>query len=84
MVLAVGEDDDRPPFGVLLVVEGAGRRLQSPTEVSPAGLDQWMEIFRVVQGAEIWANHGPWLERTKPDPRAFLAWLITEAGERRG
>ena len=36
------------------------------TSVSPAGLDQWMEIFRVVQGAEIWANHGPWLERTKP------------------
>ena len=36
------------------------------TTVSPAGLDRWMEIFRVVQGAEIWANHGPWLEHTKP------------------
>ena len=34
--------------------------------VSPTGLDRWMEIFRVVQGAEIWANHGPWIEHTKP------------------
>ena len=36
------------------------------TTVSREGLDRWMEIFRVVQGAEIWANHGPWIEHTKP------------------
>ena len=24
--------------------------------VSPDGLDSWMDTFRVVQGAEIWAN----------------------------
>ena len=34
--------------------------------VSPGGLKGWMEIFRVVQGSEIWANHGPWIESTKP------------------
>jgi amidase len=34
--------------------------------VSPTGLKGWMEIFRVVQGSEIWANHGPWIESTKP------------------
>jgi amidase len=34
--------------------------------VSPSGLKGWMEIFRVVQGSEIWANHGPWIEGTKP------------------
>lgn len=34
--------------------------------VSPVGLEQWVEIFRVAQGAEIWANHGPWIEATKP------------------
>jgi amidase len=34
--------------------------------VSPVGLERWLEIFRVVQGAEIWANHGPWIEATKP------------------
>lgn len=34
--------------------------------VSDIGLDQWMEIFRTVQGSEIWANHGAWIEQTKP------------------
>jgi amidase len=34
--------------------------------VSPVGLDQWMEIFRTVQGSEIWANHGAWIEARKP------------------
>jgi amidase len=36
------------------------------TTVSPAGLDRWMQIFRVAQGAEIWTNHGAWIEHTKP------------------
>jgi amidase len=34
--------------------------------VSPAGLDSWFGIFRVLQGAEIWANHGAWIEEAKP------------------
>lgn len=34
--------------------------------VTDDGLDRWMEIFRVLQGAEIWANHGAWVERQKP------------------
>jgi amidase len=36
------------------------------TTVSREGLDRWMEVFRVAQGAEIWANHGPWIEHAKP------------------
>ncbi len=36
------------------------------TTVRPAGLDQWMQVFRVVQGAEIWSNLGQWIEQTKP------------------
>jgi amidase len=46
--------------------------------VNPEGLDRWMEVFRVVQGAEIWANHGPWIEHTRPRIGAAvserLAW----------
>lgn len=34
--------------------------------VSAEGLDAWMDIFRIVQGSEIWANHGAWIETTKP------------------
>jgi amidase len=39
---------------------------QEHVTVSPDGLDQWMDIFRTVQGSEIWANHGAWIKATKP------------------
>jgi amidase len=46
--------------------------------ISPEGLDRWMNVFRVVQGSEIWANHGAWITRNKPrfGPAiaARLAW----------
>jgi amidase len=49
--------------------------------VSPEGLDAWMDIFRTVQGSEIWANHGAWIETTKPNIghaiRERLAWAAT-------
>ena len=68
-------------------VEAVGSRFPrvEETTVSPAGLDRWMEIFCVVQGAEIWANHGPWMERTRPRiGRAIgerLAWASQLDGE---
>jgi amidase len=34
--------------------------------VSNEGLRQWLEVFRVLQGAEIWAQHGAWVQETKP------------------
>jgi amidase len=34
--------------------------------VSADGLAEWLERFRVIQAAEIWANHGPWIEAMKP------------------
>jgi amidase len=34
---------------------------------SPDGLPTWFETFRVIQAAEIWANHGAWIEDAKPD-----------------
>ncbi len=39
MVLAVGKDDEGPPFGMILVVEGPDRRVERGAEVGPAGLD---------------------------------------------
>ena len=35
--------------------------------VAPEGLESWFEIFRVLQAASIWANHGAWIRKTKPD-----------------
>lgn len=34
--------------------------------ISPQGLASWFETFRVLQAAEIWANHGAWIEATRP------------------
>ena len=35
-------------------------------EVSSDGLGQWLDVFRVLQGAEIWAQHGGWVQESKP------------------
>lgn len=35
--------------------------------VSDEGLPQWFQVFRLLQGAEIWAQHGEWVTRVKPD-----------------
>jgi amidase len=49
--------------------------------VSPEGLPIWMECFRVLQAAEIWASHGDWITRVKPNLgpgiRERFAWAST-------
>ena len=46
--------------------------------VSAEGLSEWLQLFRVLQGAEIWANHGAWIRdrirvaTTRTLPRSFL------------
>ena len=37
-----------------------------PLDVSGSDLDDWLETFKVVQGAEVWGNHGAWIKRVKP------------------
>jgi amidase len=34
--------------------------------VSPEGLDEWFEVFRTLQAAEIWATLGDWVTKTQP------------------
>ncbi|MDE1903311.1 MAG: amidase, partial [Alphaproteobacteria bacterium] len=34
--------------------------------VAPAGTAAWRDAFRVIQGREIWAAYGKWLERHRP------------------
>ena len=38
----------------------------SRVTVSPEGLANWFETFRVIQAFEIWANHGDWIGTAKP------------------
>ena len=35
--------------------------------VSPEGLEQWYETFRVIQAYEIWGNLGLWIGETRPE-----------------
>ncbi|SER93123.1 amidase [Salisediminibacterium halotolerans] len=41
----------------------------SPQRVTIAGegLAYWAEIFRIIQGKEIWEEHGGWVTRTEPN-----------------
>ena len=52
-----------------------------PVTVAAEGLPQWFEVFRVLQGAEVWAQHGAWVTRIKPDlgpgVRQRMEWAAT-------
>ena len=37
-----------------------------PVTVSADGLPTWYEVFRVLQFAEIWQTHGPWVREAQP------------------
>jgi amidase len=66
-------------------------RLQDGTEqtleavVSAEGLKAWMDVFRELQGAEIWATHGAWIKQRQPlfgpDIAARFAWAAGMAGQ---
>jgi amidase len=45
--------------------------------VSAEGLDRWVDIFRHVQGSEIWANHGAWIAATRPRIGAAIQERLT-------
>lgn len=49
--------------------------------VAEAGVDSWMAVFRHVQAAEIWSNHGSWIESVRPrfgpGIRERLDWAAT-------
>ena len=62
--------------------------------ISGDGLEACFDTFRTLQGAEIWANHKEWIERTKPSfgpgVRERFEWAatvsesdVTEAKKRR-
>ena len=51
--------------------------------VASEGLGQWLDVFRVIQGSEIWAQHGAWVKETKPHLgpgiRQRMEWASTVA-----
>jgi amidase len=52
--------------------------------VSAEGLREWLDVFRVIQGFEIWAQHGAWVREAKPalgpGIRQRMEWASTISG----
>ncbi|KLV21921.1 amidase [Niallia circulans] len=36
------------------------------TVIAEEGLQEWSEVFRMLQGREIWQEHGEWIQKAKP------------------
>jgi amidase len=55
------------------------------TEIAPEGLKAWMDVFRELQGSEIWTTHSDWIEKVKPvfgpDIAARFSWAASLAGK---
>lgn len=64
--------------------QGAASLQAAEMEIAPEGLKTWMDVFRELQGAEIWATHGAWIERERPvfgpDIAARFTWAAGLAG----
>lgn len=62
----------------------AGAEKVMETVISAEGLKTWMDVFRELQGTEIWAAHGAWIEREQPvfgpDIAARFAWAAAISG----
>ena len=59
------------PAAAAAAREAAGRLAASfakveEVELAPEGLEAWKETFRILQAAEIWACHGEWVTRARP------------------
>lgn len=53
----------RPALDRVCALMGKPQRVT----VSPDGLSTWLDVFRTLQGFEVWATHGAWLRETNPD-----------------
>lgn len=51
------------------VVDRVTSALGAPRDItiSPTGLEEWGEIFSIIQGAEIWRSHGAWISANRPN-----------------
>lgn len=71
-------------------LKGGLSRLQAGAEsiletmISAEGLKTWMDVFRELQGAEIWETHGAWIQHRQPvfgpDIAARFVWAAGLAG----
>jgi amidase len=69
------------------VLEGAIARLgalfteRASADLSPEGLDRWLDTFRILQAGEIWQSLGGWIEAEKPEFGAGVGQRFAAAAE---
>lgn len=55
------------------------------TQVSAEGLQQWLQVFRVLQGREVWTEHGAWIGEARPQLgpgiRQRIEWASTVSAD---
>lgn len=78
------------PKDVSILVDGLNRLRAGAdhfleTQIAREGLKVWMDVFRELQGNEIWATHSAWIEEVKPvfgpDITARFSWAASLAGK---
>lgn len=78
------------PKDVSILVDGLNRLRTGAdhflkTEIAREGLKVWMDVFRELQGNEIWTTHSTWIEKVKPvfgpDIAARFSWAASLAGK---
>ena len=49
--------------------------------VSPEGLAEWIDVFRIIQGYQVWESYGGWIRKYRPrlsrGPKERLEWAST-------
>lgn len=64
-------------------LEHIGKHVEEVKEVtvSREGLDRWVEVFRIIQGYEVWESYGGWYNKYHPflnrGPKERLEWAST-------
>ncbi len=71
----------RTAAGAIEAVVGSTFYRADELAVCPAGLRSWFDVFRVVQGAEIWAQRRDWIAQVKPSIGAAVGERIEWASK---
>jgi amidase len=57
----------------------------APVTLAAQGLGKWLDVFRTLQGFEIWAQHGAWVKEARPTlgpgVRQRVEWSSTIASD---
>ena len=81
LVEAATRDALRPAVERIAAVLGRPEAVS----VSEHGLAAWLDVFRTLQGFEIWAQHGAWVKEVRPTlgpgVRQRVEWASTIAAE---